>query len=93
MLILDLGINQVAAAKLAARNITSSEVGQVIANGPFVRDNPAPRVPGGRIVIGPTDTARFLTLILQPDEDSATRWHVMTGWKSSTRQIEAFPRS
>ena len=93
MLILDLVINQVAATKLAARDISSGEVGQVIANGPFVRDNPAPRVPDSRIVIGPTDAARFLTLILQPDEDSATRWHVMTGWESSARQIEAFQRS
>lgn len=93
MLILDLVINRRAAEKLAARNITSVEVEQVIANGPYVRENPLPRVNGSVIVIGPTDGARFLTLILQPDENSATRWHVMTGWPSSTRQIEAFHRS
>lgn len=90
MLILELVINAVAAAKLAARQITSIEVEQVIANGPFARENPEPRVAGSSIVIGPTNAARFLTLILQPDENSPTRWHVMTGWDSSARQIEVF---
>jgi hypothetical protein len=90
VLILELVINRVAAAKLAGRRITSIEVEQVVANGPYVRDNPTPRTAGSQIVIGPTDAARFLALILQPDEDSPTRWHVMTGWESSTRQIAAF---
>jgi len=92
MLILDLVINEVAVGKLAARGISPLEVEQVIANDPSVDDNPEPRVPGSKAMIGPTDAARFLTLILQPDEDSATRWHLMTGWESSTRQIHAFHR-
>lgn len=92
MLILELVINGLAAAKLAARGITGLEVEQVIANGPFVRANPEPRVSGSMIVIGPTDAARFLTLILQPDEASPTRWHLMTGWDSSARQIETYLR-
>jgi hypothetical protein len=93
VLILELVINRLAAAKFAGRRITSIEVEQVIANGPYVRDNPTPRMAGSQIVIGPTDRARFLTLILQPDEDSTTRWHVMTGWESSTRQIKAYHES
>lgn len=92
MLILELVINALAAEKLAARQITGIEVEQVVANGPYVRENPEPRVAGSLIVIGPTDAARFLTLVLQPDEASTTRWHVMSGWDSSARQIAAFQR-
>ncbi len=93
MLILDLVINDLALAKLEARGISTTEVEQVVANGPAVGDNPAPRVRGSKLVVGPTAAARFLTLVLQPDEDSPTRWHVMTGWESSARQLEAFHRS
>lgn len=92
MLILELVINVLAAEKLAARGITGLEVEQVIAMGPFVQPNHTARVPGSIVVIGPTDAARFLTLILQPDEASSTRWHVMTGWDSSARQIAAYQR-
>lgn len=92
MLILDLVINDVAVAKLAARGITRREVEQVVENGPYVRSNPEPRVAGSAIVVGPTNAARFLTVILQPDEGSATRWHVMTGWDSSARQVGTFHR-
>ncbi len=54
MLILELVINALAAVKLEARSITGLEVEQVIANGPFVRENPEPRVPDSLIVVGPT---------------------------------------
>jgi len=93
VLILELVINDLALAKLGARGITTVEVEQVIANGPAVGDNPAPRVSGSKLVVGPTDAARFLTLILQPDEDNPTRWHVTTAWPSSARQIDAFRTS
>jgi hypothetical protein len=49
VLILDLVIIQVAAARLVAREITSLEVEQVIGNGPYVRENPTPRVAGSMI--------------------------------------------
>jgi hypothetical protein len=90
MLILDLVINDEAIDKLAARGILRIEVEQVIANGPAVGDNPSPRVAGSKLVVGPTDAARFLTLVLQPDDDSATRWHLMTAWESPMRQIALF---
>jgi len=92
MRILDLVINEVAVGKLAARGISSLEIEQVIANDPSVGDNPEPRVHGSKALVGPTDAVRFLTVILQPDEDTATRWHVMTAWESSARQINAFHR-
>lgn len=90
MLILALVVNVLARRKLAARGITSAEVEQVVANGPLVVPNPRARVTGSVFAIGVTDRARFLTIVLQPDEASATRWHVMTGWDSSQRQIETF---
>jgi len=92
MLILELVFNAVAVRKLSARGITRVEVEQVVENGPYVRDNPEPRVAGSVIVVGPTSQARFLTVILQPDDDSATRWHVMAGWESTARQIATFHR-
>lgn len=90
MVILALVVNALARRKLAARAITSAEVEQVVANGPLVIPNPNARAAGGVFAIGATDGARFLTIVLQPDETSTTRWHVMTGWDSSPRQIRTF---
>jgi hypothetical protein len=87
VLILRLVFNLLARDKLAARGITTDEVEQVIANGPRVRENHRARVPGSIFAVGPTDAARFLTVVLQPDEADATRWHVMTAWESDPRQI------
>jgi hypothetical protein len=87
VLILHLVFNVLARTKLAARDVTTGEVEEVIANGPLIRDNPHARVAGSIYAIGPTGAARFLTIVLQPDESDPTRWHVMTGWESSDRQI------
>ncbi len=92
VLILELVINRTAAQKLADRGIGEQDVREVISNGPLVVPNPLPRVRGSLVAIGVTKSARFLALILQPDEDSAIRWHVMTGWDASPRQIDAFHR-
>ncbi|UUY03866.1 hypothetical protein LRS13_24960 [Svornostia abyssi] len=92
MLILELVINHLAAEKLTDRRISERDVREVISNGPLVVPNPLPRVRGSIVAIGMTNGARFLTLILQPDVDSPTRWHVMTGWDASARQIDAFHR-
>jgi hypothetical protein len=87
VLILRLVFNALARAKLAARGITTREIEEVVANGPRVRDNPNARMTGSIYAIGPTSSARFLTVVLQPDEADPTRWHVMTGWDSDPRQI------
>jgi len=92
MLILELVINELAMEKLEARGISPVEVEQVLGNDPVVGDNPEPRVPGSKLAIGPTAAARFLAVVLQPDEGSATRWHLMTAWESSARQVAAFHR-
>jgi hypothetical protein len=90
VLILRLVFNALAREKLAARGITTHEVEEIVASGPRVRDNPNARAPGSIYVIGPTSSARFLTVVLQPDETDPTRWHVMTGWDSDPRQISDY---
>lgn len=92
VVILDLVFNADARRKLRARKISTDEVYEVLALGPLVDDNPEPRVPGSRVAIGPTYEARMLTVVIQPDESSATRWHVMTAWESSVRQIADYER-
>ena len=92
VVVLDLVVNAQARRKLRARRITVEELEEVLALGPLVDDNPGPRVAGSRIVIGPTLAARFLTIVLQPDEASTTTWHVMSAWKSSARQIADYQR-
>jgi hypothetical protein len=87
VLILRLVFNALAREKLATRGISTREIEEIIANGPRVRNNPNARVPGSIYAIGPTDSARFLTAVLQPDAAEPTRWHVMTGWDSDFRQI------
>lgn len=92
VLILDLVINAAARAKLRARGISVDEVVSALALGPVHRPNPEARVPGGLLAIGPTESARFLTFVLQPDEGSSTTWHLMSAWESSARQIAAYER-
>ena len=92
MLILELVINALARSKLDARGITTRDVEQVVACGPLVVPNPRARVQGSVFAIGHTDSMRFVTLVLQPDDSRPTRWHVMSGWESSERQVAAFQR-
>lgn len=90
MLIVLLIVNARAASKLAARGIALSEIEQVRRNGPYTTRNPHPRVPGSRLMIGDTDGGRTLTLVIQPDADDASAWHVMTGWQSSPRERDTY---
>jgi hypothetical protein len=86
-------INARGLAKLASRGISPSEVEQVRRNGPYVPANPHPRVPDSRLMIGPTDGGRMLTLVIQPDANDPGAWHVMTGWPSTTRERNAYQRN
>jgi hypothetical protein len=90
MVIAVLVLNARAASKLAARGIHASEVEQVRRNGPYVPRNPHPRVPGSRLMIGETDGGRTLTVVIQPDADDASAWHVMTGWQASPRERDTY---
>jgi hypothetical protein len=83
-------VNSLAGSKLAARGIAPSEVEQVRRNGPYVTRNPHPRVPGSRLMVGVTDGGRTLTVVIQPDADDASVWHVMTGWDASRRERHTY---
>jgi hypothetical protein len=90
VLIALLVVNTRAASKLAARRIALSEVEQVRRNGPYITRNPHPRVPRSRLMIGVTDGGRTLTVVIQPDTDDASTWHVMTGWQASPRERNTY---
>jgi hypothetical protein len=90
MVIAVLVLNARATSKLAARGIDASEVEQVRRNGPYVPRNPHPRVPGSRLMIGETDGGRTLTVVIQPDADDPSAWHVMTGWRASPRERDTY---
>jgi hypothetical protein len=66
---------------------TGRLIDSVMAPAVCLRDNPNARLPGSIYAIGPTNSARFLTVVLQPEAADPTRWHVMTGWDSDSRQI------
>lgn len=92
MQVLRLHVNPTARHKLAARSISTDELEQLLANRPYVTPNPHPRVVGSRLLIGPTDGGRVLTVVIQPDRADPALWHVMTGWPASRREIVLFRR-
>jgi len=92
MRIVELHLNDLVLAKLAARGIRDNEVEQVLANRPYLAANPHPRVPTSRLLIGPTDGGRLITIVVQPDRLEPSLWHVMTGWGATRREILTFRR-
>lgn len=90
MLIARLIVNPLAEQKLGRRGVSVRELLQVAANQPYVTANPHPRVSGSRLIIGPTDGGRLLTVVVQPDARDKAAWHVMTAWDSTRREIGAF---
>jgi len=81
-------------AKLARRGIDPHEVVQLRANGAVSKRNPHPRVAGSRLLIGPTDGGRLLTVVLERDGTDQATWHVRTAWASSaTEQMFYYRRS
>ena len=71
------------AAKLGRRGIAPREVIQLQANGAVTKRNPRPRAPGSRLLIGPTDGGRLLTVVVERDQTDEAIWHIRTGWESS----------
>ncbi len=92
MLVARLLFNDVALAKLARRGIAMSEVAQLPRNGTLVTRNAHPRVPGSRLLIGPTDGGRMLTVVIEPDRADDATWHVRTAWDASARERSAYHR-
>jgi hypothetical protein len=71
------------AAKLSRRGIAPKEVVQLRANGAVTTRNPRPRAPGSRLLIGPTDGGRLLTVVIERDQTDEAIWHIRTAWESS----------
>ena len=90
MTFVDLVFNELALAKLARRGIAPEELRQALDNGALLTRNPHARVPGSRLLIGPSDGSRMVTAVVQPDGLHASLLHVMTGWPSSRREIVHF---
>lgn len=78
--------------KLAAHGITSDEVRQVSDGDRVVVRNPRPRVAGSVLMIGPTHGGRLLVVVLNPDVNDPSAWHVRTAWDASRAQISRYHR-
>jgi uncharacterized DUF497 family protein len=77
-----------AAEKLGRRGITLAEVRQLPRNQHLVFRNP--RSPGSRLedrrlIVGRTNGARTLTLVIERTADP-THWLVVTGWDSANHE-------
>jgi hypothetical protein len=92
VLVARLLLNPVAREKLARRGIREDEVQQLRRNGPWWERNPHPRVAGSRLLIGPTDGGRMLTLVIAPETADVALWHVRTGWDSTKRERKLYLR-
>lgn len=77
--------------KCAAHGTTMAEVEQVARNGPVLVANPRPRVEGSRLMIGPTDGGRLVTVVIDPTLDLTT-WEVRTAWPATDAQTAHYRR-
>lgn len=79
----ELLLTEVALDKLGARRIGTHDVAQVPNNAHVVVRNPRGGDPGTRrLLIGRTDGARCLTLVIEQTIDHTT-WLIITGWDST----------
>jgi uncharacterized DUF497 family protein len=90
MLIVDLFFNDTALAKLAARGLSQEDVEQVRDNRPVVVVNPRPRRKGSRLMIGPTDGGRVLTVVIDPHPYADAGWFVATAWDATPAQLTTY---
>jgi hypothetical protein len=90
VLIVELHATDFTARKLARRDIRSDELEQLRRNGPIAVRNPHPRHRTSRLLIGPTDGGRLLTLVIEPDLADEAVWHVRTGWDASKRERKLY---
>lgn len=93
MFVARLVFSETALMKLARRGIALGEVEQLPRNGAIGMRNPRPRVPGSRMLIGPTDGGRLLTVVIEPDHADDGTWFVRTGWEANLRERNTYRRS
>jgi hypothetical protein len=76
-------VTEAALDKLGARNISAEAVEQLLRNDHITVRNPHGPEPGSRrLLIGRTDGARCLTLVIEQTVEPTT-WLVITGWDST----------
>jgi hypothetical protein len=75
---------------LARRGIEADEAHQLRRNGSIWLDNPRPRVPGSRLLVGPTDGGRLLTVVIAPHKSDGGIWLVKTAWDSSRHERKLY---
>jgi hypothetical protein len=68
--------------KLGARSITAEEAGQLLRNVYTTVRNPQGGAAERRLLIGTTDGARALTLVIERTIEPTT-WLIVTGWSST----------
>ena len=76
--------------KLGRRNITPEQVLQAGRNRPALVPNPRGRVAESRLMIGPDDGGRILTVVVEPL--SGGSWLVRTAWPARRAQIVVYRR-
>jgi uncharacterized DUF497 family protein len=84
---------EVARDKLAARGISTAEVEQVLRNLHRTVRNPRDEADPGtrRLLIGETDGARVLTLVIEGTVEPTT-WLVVTGWIATAAERNLLKR-
>lgn len=75
-----------AIAKLVRRGIDPKVIQQLPGNGILGMPNPRPRVPESRLLIGPTNGGRMLTVVVDSEPADDAIWHVRTAWDSSAAE-------
>ncbi|HEY3759234.1 MAG TPA: hypothetical protein VGL37_05695 [Solirubrobacteraceae bacterium] len=90
--IAELLVTEAAIDKLGARSITTHDAREVPRNNHVLVRNPREISPGKRrLLIGHTDGARALTLVIEQTIDPTT-WLIITGWNSSPRERKLLER-
>lgn len=88
----ELLFTDVASTKLGTRFISQEDCRQMLANGPLLAPNPHAGQPDRRLLVGPTNGGRMLTLVVEPTIEP-TAWLVVTGWESTERERKMFEAS
>ena len=92
MFIAHLVIDDSTALKLGRRAISQHEVHELRRNGAIALRNPRPRVEGSRLLVGPTDGGRLLTVVIEPDLLDEAIWHVRSAWDTGGWERRAYHR-
>jgi hypothetical protein len=91
--VLELLVTEAALDKLGARGISAVEAEQVPRNRHVTVRDPRRegQRAGRRLLIGPTDGGRVLTLVIEQTAD-VTTWLIVTGWAATAAERKILER-